>query len=500
MKVNGFTTRMIPRLKWGIWGVVLLGATNLASAQHVESQYFPPAPPQPYQTSFAEAAAASTSEDDSLSKRVEELETAFKEAKEAKEEEKKKAAGKPTISFFGRIHLDVWGFPGDSPLVNQIERGSIDESPEDRVAFRRMRVGVKGDLPANMLYKFEMELAGGNDSQYRDCFFGWEELPVLQTVLIGNQKRTYGLDHLNSSRYNVFMERPYIIEAFNQDARRIGVCSYGVSDNQEFNWRYGAYMGEIAQSDAGPIGDPWQGEICGRFAHTIWYDECSDGRGYAHWAISGAFADPASMEGTGRTGTGQHESTAEFRTRPEARSNQRWLNTGVIDFAETYELMGLEAVVNVGALQIVGEYQNVWLQRSEGLDNINFHGGYVYVSYFLTGEHTPWDRESGTLGRVKPFENFFLVDRCCGGVGSGMGAWQVAARYSYADLSDGDINPILGGTGDSVTFGLNWWWTPYSRLQLNYIHGRIEESRFATAETGDSGEYDIVGARFMCDW
>jgi len=73
-----------------------------------------------------------------------------------------------------------------------------------------------------------MEFAGGNDSEFRDAYIRVKDVSWLQTVLIGNQKRPYGLDHLNSSRHNVFLERPFVIEAFNQDARRLGIVSYGV--------------------------------------------------------------------------------------------------------------------------------------------------------------------------------------------------------------------------------------------------------------------------------
>ena len=63
----------------------------------------------------------------------------------------------------------------------------------------------------------------------------------------------------------------------------------------------------------------------------------------------------------------------------------------------------------------------------------------------LTGEHMPWDRKSGTLARIKPFQNFWLVDRCNGGRSAGWGAWQLAARWSHADYTDEDI---FGGVGD----------------------------------------------------
>jgi len=124
------------------------------------------------------------------------------------------------MSVNGRIHADLWTFPNSSAGVNVFESGDPLLSPQDQFGFRRVRFGVRGDLWQTMVYKIEMEFAGGNNTEFRDTFLGWEDLPLVQTVLIGNQKRPYGLDHLNSSRYNVFLERPFVIESFNQDARR----------------------------------------------------------------------------------------------------------------------------------------------------------------------------------------------------------------------------------------------------------------------------------------
>lgn len=438
---------------------------------------------------------------EALAERLDELEEQYGDLKDANADLKKSLKGYAksghsgaTMKVNGRIHFDMWGFPGDSPGVNDLDSdtpGDTTTSPQDRIGFRRLRFGVKGDLPYNMLYKVEMEFAGGNDSEFRDAYIGWKELPFLQKVLIGNQKRPYGLDHLNSSRYNVFLERPFVIESFNQDARRLGIQSYGVSDDQAWNWRYGVMNQRLVQDEGNYISDHWQSQIAGRLANTIWYDEASDGRGYAHWAVAGTWAN------TDANGAGTASSEARFRHRPEARSENRWLDTGTIADADDYTLLGLEGVVNVGAVQVVGEYQHVNVNRINGTDDAHLKGAYAYVSYFLTGEHIPWDRPSGTLGRVLPFENFFLVDRCCGGTGYGMGAWQIAARYSYADFVDADI---LGGEGESITFGLNWHWTPYSRMQFNYIHGDIENADTSATAGPVSGDYDIVGARFMVDF
>jgi len=244
-----------------------------------------------------------------------------------------------TMRVSGRVHFDAWGFPGDSPGVNAFENGDPTISPQDRIGFRRVRFGVAGDIWHNMLYKIEMEFAGGNESEFRDVYLGWKDVPLFQKVLLGNQKRPYGLDHLNSSRYNVFLERPFIIESFNQDARRLGLQSYGVSEDQAWNWRYGVFNQRLIQDEGNFISDHWQLEVAGRLAHTFWYDEASDGRGYGHWAISGSAANP---DGSNTPGRATNE--ARFRQRPEARSTERWLDTGTIDGADNANLIGLESV------------------------------------------------------------------------------------------------------------------------------------------------------------
>lgn len=404
--------------------------------------------------------------------------------------------GGSKMKLNGRIHLDLWNFPGDSPGVNAFESGDPAVSPQDRLGFRRVRLHAAGELSREMLYKVEFELAGGNDIEFRDVYLGWEDLPLLRKLLFGNQKRPYGLDHLNSSRYNVFIERPFVVEGFNQDARRLGVLSYGVSDNKAWNWRYGVFNQRLVQDEGVYTSDHFQAQAAGRLANTLWYDEPCGGRNYVHWAVSGTFADTdPNANADNFAGSGVNET--QFRTRPEARTDSRWLDTGTIDGGNNYGLLGLEGVVNLGPVQVVGEHQNVWLNRAGG--DLHFHGGYVYISYFLTGEHVPWNRETGVIGRVVPHRDFYLARRRCGGGQCcGLGAWQVALRWSYADFSDRDIQ---GGVGESLTAGLNWHWTPYAQMQFNYIYGEITNNDLnAAGGSPNAGDYHILGTRLLVDF
>ena len=434
---------------------------------------------------------------DAIDKHFGELEDIDDEFENALKDRVKRGTSGATMKLFGRLHLDYWSYPSTDDGAAILEGGAGNPySPQDRFIWRRARFGAAGDIRDNMFYKFELEFADPNDFEVRDVYMGFRDLPYLQSLVIGNQKRPYGLDHLNSSRYNVFIERPFIIEAGNEDARRFGIQALGVSDDLRYNWRYGVFNLERQQADEGYTGDSYQAQIAGRFASTYWWDERSNGRGYGHWAVAGTVADPNDSGPT-------YSNEARFRTRPEARSQRRWINTGRIAGVDTFGLVAAEHVINVGAFQLVSEAQYIHVNRSQrdGIqyEDTDFWGAYVYASYFLTGEHIPWNRESGTLGRVKPFENFFWVRDCDGCFGNGWGAWQVAARYSYADFNSEDI---FGGLGSALTIGLNWHWNPQARLQFNWIKGSINDTG---AEGGGGGvvvdtDYDILGVRMMVDF
>ncbi|QDV27009.1 OprO/OprP family phosphate-selective porin [Aureliella helgolandensis] len=435
-----------------------------------------------------------------LDKRLADLEEQYKDRLDGEKQAKADAQKKPTFDVGGRIHMDYWGFLNNDPGIGYLEHSdptsaAYGTDPEDRFQFRRIRLEFDGAIPQNMEWKIQLDFNNPGTPEYKDAYFGWNHLPGNQTLLLGNQKRPLGLDHLNSSRYNVFAERPLVVESFNEDARRVGACFYGVTEDESVNWRYGIFNLENTSTDGRFIGDSLQMGGYGRLAATPWYDQASGGRGYYHCALAGAISNPDGNAGDAATNANE----GRFRTRPEARSDSRWLDTGRIAGADWYEIIALESVLNLGRFQLTGEYMTNFMQRDNVTpgtgDDLFFHGFYVYASYFLTGEHLPISRSSGTLGRVKPHENFFLVDRLSGGTGSGWGAWQLAARYDYLDLSDADIR---GGVGQSCTMGLNWHWNAYSKVQTNLICGDIRDHKLVGGF--DGGDYWILGTRFMCDF
>ena len=125
-------------------------------------------------------------------------------------------------------------------------------------------------------------------------------------------------------------------------------------------------------------------------------------------------------------------------------------------------------------------------------------GGYATVGYFLTGEHRPYDRKAGAIDRVIPKANLTQ----CGG----FGAWEIAARWSYIDLTD---NLIRGGTMQNMTAGVNWYTNSYCKFVFNYIHSWADSPDFtgfgAIGPTYDtsrlvSNQTDAFGIRCQLDF
>lgn len=414
------------------------------------------------------------------------------------DKKKADAAKKPTFHIGGRIHADYWGYPDQSDGIGYFENpnpanAAFGNQPENRFLFRRIRLEMKGDIFDTMAWRIQVDFNHPSEAEIKDVWIGFRSLPCNQRLLIGNQKRPIGLDHLNSSRFNVFPERPLVVEAFNEDARRPGIAMYGNSDDQTWGWAYGMYLLKNITRDGRYIGDSTQASANVRLFNNPYYE--NDGADYFHWAISGMFAKPDGDVDPGDSNSNE----ARFRTRTQSRSSSRWLNTGRIPGATWFETLGLEAMYNAGPLQIVGEYQFNWTQRDSTTvgtgPDLFFSGAYVYVAYFLTGEHMGYNRKSGTLDRLHPNQNFWLADWCRGCHGHGWGAWQLAARYSHLDLTSNDI---MGGVGNIFELGLNWHWTSHSQLQFTTMWGDIQQHRPVAGFT--NGNFVTIGTRLQADF
>lgn len=187
--------------------------------------------------------------------------------------------------------------------------------------------------------------------------------------------------------------------------------------------------------------------ITGRITALPWYED--DGAKLLHVGVAYSLRDP--------------KNTEQFKSRPEAHLAPYFVDTTAIAANRT-SLLGLEGALVNGPFSVQGEYMVAEVDQSGSSSGATLDGFYIQGSYFLTGEHRNYSTAKGAFGRVKPKENFRFGEK-------GLGAWEIATRYSQIDLSDSGIN---GGKLKDVTVGLNWHLNPNTRIMWNYIRSTLD--------------------------
>jgi phosphate-selective porin OprO/OprP len=428
------------------------------------------------------------------------------EARLADEEEDSEEAGWPKLEWedtsgakfenklAGRIMLDgvMWANQNDSSL------GVYDNQP-NYVEFRRIRLGTAGSGFGVFNYKIEFDFEPEGDSSLsdeslepfvsiKDVYMGINEVPFFGTILVGNQKEAFSLEELTSSRHITFLERALPNAAF-VPARRTGIGSYNYSPGEQFTLAYGAYFDE-----------PWinvRKEIVGdrqginlpiRATWCPFYE--AGGRGVLHLGGGAIYRD-------------DRDDRVRFRARPNTHEGDRWVDTGVMA-VDYYYNTNLEAAMVYGPFSLQGELFYTHSNNINGTPDGDFYGAYFYGSWFITGENRAYRRSRGVFDRVKPSTNFWLVRTVDGGKDMGWGAWEVACRWAYLDLSDAvawdDEDGVAeiddeAGILHNLTCGLNWYWNPNMRMMFNYTH---PWSGVAGSPLVNEG--DILSMRFQVDF
>ena len=395
-----------------------------------------------------------------LAKRVSDLE------KQLADLSKAKAAPptKPLIVPTGRIQFDASGFTQDANSIAQF--GDV----RDAVGFRRARIALLGEYKT-IDYIIEMDFTGrgadalinskAQQTAFKDVYIQMRELPVLGNVRAGHFKECFGLDQMNSDNYTTFMERSICDEGTFVPGRNNGIMAFDWAENKRATWALGAFTNQTG-FDQPPLFqyDYWGLDVASRVTYLPWYDEPSGGRGYLHTGFSYVYR-------------GAPDHTANFAARPENAFGPAVINmasTKALTDVNHWQVFDLESALVYGPLSFQSEFFGATVDRQADLNN-NFYGMYGFVSYFLTGESRPYNRKMGVFDRVRPYEDFFRVRTSDGNVATGLGAWEVAYRFSYVDMLDGLTNPGAGRAVDH-TIGLNWYLNPYTRVMFDYVHSQ----------------------------
>lgn len=323
-----------------------------------------------------------------------------------------------SIGFGGRFMVDALG-AGEEALGSG-----------DRFDIRRAR------LKTRIKYKKDTKLTASvnfPDGEVHLMDFRLDYELGRVWLALGRMQEPFGLSAMSSSKFLPLMERPL--------ASAIGP-GYGLGARANIRGRRWALSGgafspvtramELSRARE-------EDSLDLRWTYTPFRED---------WAFIHVGASVSLRQPNGRG--------ARYSLRPESilASDLKFRSVRIAD-ADRIRLEGLEFAWRLRSALLEAEYfrSNIY---SPAIGRSRFDGGYVGISWALTGEKRSYSTRRGAFGSIRP--NASMGD-------SGLGALEIAGRYSWVDLS----RPIGGASGSVWSLGLNWYPNDHWKAAVNFL-------------------------------
>ncbi len=178
---------------------------------------------------------------------------------------------------------------------------------------------------------------------------------------------------------------------------------------------------------------------------------------YVHSPITLRNRDNVHLGGSFSYRINANEDNTRFRSRPEIGvTDMYFVDTGTISGADKIIRASLEASRINGRFSWQTELLSTRVQRT-GFDDVRFWGAYAYVSWFLSNDSRNYNAGNGQYDALTPSSPLFK---------GGRGAFELAFRASYVDLTDKDVT---GGQESNLSLGFNWYLNYKLRLMANVV-------------------------------
>jgi phosphate-selective porin OprO/OprP len=311
---------------------------------------------------------------------------------------------------------------------------------------RAFRLGLAGTLNFKKPWFYQVVIAThafdrGYDAKTTDDFTWLDyrlDIPLSKQLAlsVGKQKEPISMERLLLGTQLPLAERPAVLDAMFR-VRNVGLTLSGRGSGGRMTWAAGVYNDWF---DASQSLDESSTDFAGRVTGLAWVNE--NETHLLHLGFGARYTE--AKEGI------RYGARAEFGQSPV------FVDTGALDAdgAVTYDL---ELSWRGGPYWIGAELVRGVVSSPE-LGDLTFGGYHVTGSWILTREMRAYNRHNGTFGPVPVSRSVYQ---------GGKGTWEVTARYSSIDLSDGAVQ---GGQMGIFSLGLNWWLTPTFGTNFNYRH------------------------------
>lgn len=413
--------------------------------------------------------------------------------------------GQFTAAIRGVMQYDVTSYQQDpaGPLATDFRRAGVGAADNglardlsDGSNFRRARIGIEGKAFGDWEYNFLYDFGGSGTENSGQISSAWLQYNGLGRwkARIGAFSPNSGLEESGSTNGSLFAERGAASEVVRGLNAGDGRAAFSVFGNGERWFASAAVTGNLVNT---AITTDEQLGATGRVAYVPLKRENSLVHIGAN--VSTTLSPVAAGFGPGVA------TNVRLRERPEARvDGTRLVDTGNID-ADNLIATGLEFAAQHRNFLLQAEYFNIDVERRvavTGIDDPSFDGWYVQGGWTLTGEPRRYAIASASFDGPRPNKNFSLKD-------GGIGAWELAARYSTLDLNHNaglagtplPLGGIRGGQQDIVTVGLNWYPNQTVRFMASYQAVSIDRLSLGGTFFGSAaGETPAAGAQVGQDF
>jgi len=349
----------------------------------------------------------------------------------------------------------------------------------DGAYFRRARFGFEGNVARDFNYRVLVELGGSGTegpARINDFWIGYTGFTPF-ALQVGAFSPPANMDDGIGVESSLFIERAAPAELSRTLGGADGRIGLGLQGNGA-RWMSALTLTTRTVNDAEVFDS--QLAAVGRFGALL----ATSADYNLHAGLSGTYVFQPPDQGSTVAANQRH--VVRLRDRPEIRvDSTRLIDTGSIDADSAY-VYGLEAGANWKNWYLQAESFRYGIERTAAtatLSDPSFDGFYVQGSWILTGETRRYDMASAAFQSPRPFVPFSSA--------GGLGAWELALRYSHLDLdfhsglggTAATADAIRGGTQDIWTFGVNWYLNPNVKVMLNWLH--VDVHRLNPAGVGN---------------
>ena len=336
------------------------------------------------------------------------------------------------------------------------------------LSIRRLRFAMKTLLYKHWTGEVDLNFAGGQ-LDVKDAFMGYRSDPHKYYFKAGYFKEPISMETTTTSRYQTFIEEPYMTEM--APARQLGFnvskwgTKYLVVAGIHFNDVENSEVTTYSQDDNKANGTDEGSSLTGKFV----FRPINADHKLIHIGVSGSYRTPKT--------SWEFPNTYRISSRDMTSiSRKKFLDTDDIPNVESYTLLGGELSASYNNIRFSSEFLQTNLKRETGFEDYTASGFFASISYLAFGGKYNYNEEEGEFSQITR--------------GRKWGELELAFRFDYMTLNDSKAQ-IMGGSANGYTGGVTYHVNPNVKFMLNYTY--INHDRYASGKGKLYVGHDING-------